>query len=49
MGLIFKFRKFLFGMIIIVYMEYEFVLRNMNINFIFYIILFFLKFFKDLI
>lgn len=49
MGLTSKFRKFLFGMIITVYMEYELAPRNMNINFIFYTILPFLKFFKDLI
>lgn len=48
MGLTSKLRKFLFGMIITVYMEYEFAPRNMNINFIFYTILPFLKFFKDL-
>lgn len=48
MGLTSKFRKFLFGMIITVYMEYELAPRNMNINFIFYTILPFLKFFKDL-
>lgn len=48
MGLTSKFRKFLFGMIITVYMEYELAPVNMNINFIFYKILPFLKFFKDL-
>lgn len=46
MGLTSKFRKFLFGMIITVYTKYE--LALMNINFIFYTILPFLKFFKDL-
>lgn len=48
MGLTSKFRKFLFGMIITVYMKYELAPMNMNINFIFYTILPFLKFFKDL-
>lgn len=48
MGLTSKFRKFLFGMIITVYMKCEFAPMNMNINFIFYTILPFLKFFKDL-
>lgn len=48
MGLTSKFRKFLFCMIITVYMKYEFAPMNMNINFIFYTILPFLKFFKDL-